>query len=402
AVRRGADRLLGDGVQAQSDAGGADQRARAARDHAVAGPGGDGRRAVARADARRLGEQAGRGPRGVPLHGRLPDAVPQRGRGARGARAGDPPPPAGRAAVHGDGGDHDAGRQGRRGPPGPARAHPSALGGRGEPDEGRGRGERPGGSDRERPGVPPYAAGDRRGPGPGPAHRTCARAGGCVPGRGRRAGAGAVRRGARGAGAEGMTSTVTETRLPFPLVARGKVRDVYDVGSDRLLMVATDRISAFDVVLPQPIPHKGEVLTLITAWWLTRLEDITPNHLISVDPAVIAREVPALAGLESTWARRAMLVRRTEPFPVECVVRGYLAGSAWAEYRRTGTLAGEPLPPGLVESARLDPPIFSPATKATEGHDENITFDEMCRRIGAETAELLRERSLAIYERGRE
>jgi phosphoribosylaminoimidazole-succinocarboxamide synthase len=199
-----------------------------------------------------------------------------------------------------------------------------------------------------------------------------------------------------------MTSTVTETRLPFPLVARGKVRDVYDVGSDRLLMVATDRISAFDVVLPQPIPHKGEVLTLITAWWLTRLEDITPNHLISVDPAVIAREVPALAGLESTWARRAMLVRRTEPFPVECVVRGYLAGSAWAEYRRTGTLAGEPLPPGLVESARLDPPIFSPATKATEGHDENITFDEMCRRIGAETAELLRERSLAIYERGRE
>ncbi|MFS8637530.1 MAG: phosphoribosylaminoimidazolesuccinocarboxamide synthase [Gemmatimonadota bacterium] len=199
-----------------------------------------------------------------------------------------------------------------------------------------------------------------------------------------------------------MTSTIAETRLPFPLVARGKVRDVYDVGSDRLLMVATDRISAFDVVLPQPIPHKGEVLTLITAWWLARLKDITPNHLISVDPEVIAREVPALVGLESVWARRAMLVRRTEPFPVECVVRGYLAGSAWAEYRRTGTLAGEPLPPGLVESARLDPPIFSPATKATEGHDENITFDEMCRRIGAETAELLRERSLAIYERGRE
>ncbi len=199
-----------------------------------------------------------------------------------------------------------------------------------------------------------------------------------------------------------MTPTVAETRLPFPLVARGKVRDVYDVGGDRLLMVATDRISAFDVVLPQPIPHKGEVLTLITAWWLARLEDITPNHLISVDPEVIVREVPALAGLEAEWARRSMLVRRTEPFPIECVVRGYIAGSAWAEYRQTGTLAGEPLPPGLVESARLDPPIFSPATKAVEGHDENITFDEVRERIGAEAAELLKERSLAIYERGRE
>ncbi|HEX6937814.1 MAG TPA: phosphoribosylaminoimidazolesuccinocarboxamide synthase [Longimicrobiales bacterium] len=195
---------------------------------------------------------------------------------------------------------------------------------------------------------------------------------------------------------------IASTRLPFPLVARGKVRDVYDVGGGRLLMVATDRISAFDVVLPQPIPHKGEVLTLITAWWLARLEDITPNHLISVDPEAIAREVPALAGLEAEWARRAMLVRRTEPFPVECVVRGYIAGSAWAEYRRTGTLAGEPLPPGLVESARLEPPIFSPATKAVEGHDENITFDGVRERVGADTAELLRERSLAIYARGRE
>ncbi|HEX7119018.1 MAG TPA: phosphoribosylaminoimidazolesuccinocarboxamide synthase [Longimicrobiales bacterium] len=195
---------------------------------------------------------------------------------------------------------------------------------------------------------------------------------------------------------------IASTRLPFPLVARGKVRDVYDVGGDRLLMVATDRISAFDVVLPQPIPHKGEVLTLITAWWLARLEDITPNHLISVDPAVIAREVPALAGLEAEWARRSMLVRRTEPFPVECVVRGYIAGSAWAEYRRTGTLAGEPLPGGLVESARLEAPIFSPATKAVEGHDENITFEGVRERVGERTAELLRERSLAIYERGRE
>src|SRR5690606_27253714 len=126
-----------------------------------------------------------------------------------------------------------------------------------------------------------------------------------------------------------MTPTVAETRLPFPLVARGKVRDVYDVGGDRLLMVATDRISAFDVVLDQPIPHKGEVLTLITAWWLARLEDITPHHLISVDPEVIEREVPELAESREEWARRAMLVRRTTPFPIECVVRGYISGSAW-------------------------------------------------------------------------
>ena len=199
-----------------------------------------------------------------------------------------------------------------------------------------------------------------------------------------------------------MAASVKTTRLPFPLVARGKVRDVYDVGGDRLLMVATDRISAFDVVLDQPIPHKGEVLTLITAWWLARLEDITPHHLISVDPEVIEREVPELAESREEWARRAMLVRRTTPFPIECVVRGYISGSAWAEYRRSGTLAGEPLPPGLVESERLEPPIFSPATKAVEGHDENITFEGVRERVGERAAELLRERSFAIYERGRE
>ncbi|HEX7049845.1 MAG TPA: phosphoribosylaminoimidazolesuccinocarboxamide synthase [Longimicrobiales bacterium] len=199
-----------------------------------------------------------------------------------------------------------------------------------------------------------------------------------------------------------MTLDKDRTALPFPLIAQGKVRDVYDVGDGRLLMVATDRISAFDVVLPQPIPHKGEVLTQITAWWLARLGDLTPNHLISADPETIRAEVPALADHYDLWARRAMLVRRTEPFPVECVVRGYIAGSAWAEYRRHGTLAGEPLPPGLAESDRLDPPIFSPATKAIEGHDENITFEGVVDRIGAEAAETLRERSLAIYARGRE
>lgn len=199
-----------------------------------------------------------------------------------------------------------------------------------------------------------------------------------------------------------MTTAIQQTDLPFPLVARGKVRDVYDVGGDRLLMVATDRISAFDVVLPQPIPHKGEVLTQLTAWWLARLSDITPNHLISADPDTIVREVPGLDASREAWARRAMLVKRTRPVMIECVVRGYLSGSAWSEYRKRGTLAGEPLPAGLVESQRLDPPIFSPATKAEQGHDENITFSQMAERVGEELAATLRDRSLAIYERGRE
>jgi len=200
-----------------------------------------------------------------------------------------------------------------------------------------------------------------------------------------------------------MSGTATfQTELPFPLVARGKVRDVYDVGDDRLLIVATDRISAFDVVLPQPIPFKGAVLTQITAWWLSQTKDITPDHLISADPDVIEKEVPGLAEHRDAWALRAMLVRRTTVVPIECVVRGYISGSAWKEYRRSGTLAGEALPEGLVESQRLDPPIFSPATKAVTGHDENITFDRMKDEVGVELAEELRRRSLAIYSRGRD
>jgi phosphoribosylaminoimidazole-succinocarboxamide synthase len=200
-----------------------------------------------------------------------------------------------------------------------------------------------------------------------------------------------------------MNGTATfRTELPFPLVARGKVRDVYDVGENRLLIVATDRISAFDVVLPQPIPFKGAVLTQITAWWLRQTKDITPDHLISADPDVIEKEVPGLADSKEEWALRAMLVRKTQVVPIECVVRGYLSGSAWKEYRTAATLAGEKLPAGMVESERLDPPIFSPATKAETGHDENITFDRMCDEVGRVLAEDLRRRSLAIYSRGRE
>lgn len=182
---------------------------------------------------------------------------------------------------------------------------------------------------------------------------------------------------------------------------RGKVRDVYDLGN-ALLMVATDRVSAFDVVLPNPVPRKGEVLTLISAWWFARTADLVPNHLLSVDPERIVALHPELAPHRAAWARRAMLVRKLAPFPVECVVRGYLSGSAWKEYRESGTLAGEPLPAGLRESDRLPAPLFSPATKAETGHDENISFGQMRAVVGDEAAERLRAVSLAVYERGRE
>jgi phosphoribosylaminoimidazole-succinocarboxamide synthase len=197
-------------------------------------------------------------------------------------------------------------------------------------------------------------------------------------------------------------ATVRTTELPFRLHARGKVRDVYDVGGNRLLLVATDRISAFDVVMTQAIPSKGEVLTQITAWWLDQLADIVPNHLISANPHQILKELPELEASFDVWAWRSTLVRRTAPFPVECVVRGYIAGSAWKEYRDTGTLAGEEMQKGLRESSRLDAPIFSPATKAEEGHDENITFAQVAALVGNPMAESLRRLSLEIYARGRD
>ena len=194
---------------------------------------------------------------------------------------------------------------------------------------------------------------------------------------------------------------VLRTDLPFRVVRRGKVRDVYDVGGGRVLLVATDRISAFDVVMDQGVPGKGAVLTLLSAWWLTRLADLSPHHMLSVDPDEIASEVPELDGHRAQWARRAMLCVRTEPFPIECVVRGYLAGSAWKEYRSGGTLAGEALPAGLVESAELPEPLFSPATKAEEGHDENIPFSAAEAMLGGDVAAELRARSLSIYGAGR-
>lgn len=190
--------------------------------------------------------------------------------------------------------------------------------------------------------------------------------------------------------------------LPLTPFRRGKVRDVYVVDDDRLLLVATDRVSAFDVVMAETIPRKGAVLTQLTAWWLRQLESTVEHHMLSADASEIVREVPQLRGHEQEIAGRAMLCRRSTVFPIECVIRGYLSGSAWKEYRTSGTLAGEPLPKGLRESDRLDPPLFSPATKADEGHDENITQTQMRTLVGAKWAKELATLSLRIYEAGRE
>ncbi len=189
-------------------------------------------------------------------------------------------------------------------------------------------------------------------------------------------------------------AAVLQTELPGWPVRRGKVRDVYDLG-DRLLIVATDRISAFDWILPTPIPDKGRVLTQISLYWFKRVG--VPHHLLSTDvddfglPSSVDRA--PLAG-------RSMLVRKAEVAPVECVVRGYLAGSGWKEYQRHGTVCGLPLPGGLTESAQLPVPIFTPATKATSGHDENIPFERMAEIVGQAAAEELRSLSMTVYQRG--
>src|SRR5687767_13154689 len=199
-----------------------------------------------------------------------------------------------------------------------------------------------------------------------------------------------------------MTAAPMSTLAALPLrhVRRGKVREVYEVDADRLLIVATDRVSAFDVVMKEPVPHKGAVLTQLTAWWLRTLESDVRHHMLSSEISEIVRQVPALAPHHDDLAGRAMLCRRTDVFPVECVVRGYISGSAWKEYKTSGTLAGEQLPSGLVESARFSRPIFSPATKADTGHDENITRSTVAKVLGQETAAELERLSLHIYSKG--
>jgi phosphoribosylaminoimidazole-succinocarboxamide synthase len=193
---------------------------------------------------------------------------------------------------------------------------------------------------------------------------------------------------------------LTQSTLPLPLVRCGKVREVYDAGRDRLLLVASDRVSAFDVVMNEPVAQKGTALTQLSAFWFERLQEIVPNHLITAQVDRILEELPELEEYRAQVAGRAMLVRRTEPIGFECVVRAYLAGSAWAEYRKSGTLAGEPLPQGLVQSDALPEPLFSPATKAETGHDENVTFATLVSALGTELAKRLREVSLAIFKAG--
>lgn len=200
-----------------------------------------------------------------------------------------------------------------------------------------------------------------------------------------------------------MTSLlVGQTSLPLPLIRRGKVRDVYAVGDDHVLLVASDRVSAFDVVMHELVPYKGAVLTQLTAWWLRRFEGEVANHMITCDVDEIVARAPGISLHRDEMAGRAMLCVRTDVFPVECVVRGYLAGSAFKEYRETGTLAGERLPTGLQESSRFDPPVFSPATKAETGHDENITIARMGEVVGRETAAELERLARLVYTRGRD
>jgi phosphoribosylaminoimidazole-succinocarboxamide synthase len=198
-----------------------------------------------------------------------------------------------------------------------------------------------------------------------------------------------------------MTAVAT-THLPLRRIGRGKVRDIYEVDDERLLLVATDRVSAFDVVMREPIPHKGMVLTQISAWWFEQLADLTKHHMISANADEIIDEVPPLDGHRSEIAGRSMLCRRATVFPIECVIRGYITGSAWKEYVARGTLAGEPLPQGLRESDRLEPAIFSPATKAVTGHDENITITRMTEIVGGDAARELERLTRGVYGRGRE
>jgi phosphoribosylaminoimidazole-succinocarboxamide synthase len=193
-----------------------------------------------------------------------------------------------------------------------------------------------------------------------------------------------------------MTIPLLQSEIPGVPCRRGKVRDVYDLG-DRLVIVATDRISAFDWVLPTGIPDKGRVLTALSLFWFERLG--TPHHLLDTDPRAMG---PAFAAQADVLAGRSCLVRKTRVVPVECVVRGYLAGSGWKEYQCQQTVCGLPLPPGLTQCEQLPEPIFTPATKADVGHDENITFATMAQRVGIELASELRERSLEIYRRAAE
>ncbi len=194
--------------------------------------------------------------------------------------------------------------------------------------------------------------------------------------------------------------TVWETNISLPLVNRGKVRNIYEVGGDKLLIVTTDRLSAFDVVMPTPIPYKGKVLNQISLFWFEKLKDLIPDHVITADLDRMGFDQGFLREFRSILAGRSVLVHRAKPLPVECVVRGFLAGSGWKDYLKMGKVCGQALRPGLKQCEELLQPIFTPSTKAKVGHDENIGFDEVIDLIGKELARDVKRLSLQIYKEG--
>ena len=192
------------------------------------------------------------------------------------------------------------------------------------------------------------------------------------------------------------------TQLPLPLIGRGKVRDIYAAGPDQLLIVTTDRLSAFDVVLPNPIPHKGRVLTQISLFWFDYFAATVAHHLITANLSEMGLPSQVLKEHGAQLEGRSMLVKKAAPLPVECVVRGYVTGSGWKDYQKTGAVCGHILPKGLRQCEKLSEPIFTPATKETTGHDINIDFEETVRRVGRETAEKIRDLSITLYLKGAE
>ncbi len=197
-------------------------------------------------------------------------------------------------------------------------------------------------------------------------------------------------------------TAMLESNIPLKLIGRGKVRDIYAPREGELLIVASDRLSAFDYVLPNPIPSKGEVLTQISVFWFDRLKQIVPNHLITADCSKMGLSREIIEQFGAHLKGRAMLVKRAKPFLVECVVRGYITGSGWNDYLATGAVCGHRLPPRLKQCAKLPEPLFTPATKAQSGHDENISFKEAAKIVGDKTAEKLRELSIKLYQKGAE
>ena len=196
--------------------------------------------------------------------------------------------------------------------------------------------------------------------------------------------------------------TVWESHLPLPLIGRGKVRDIYAIGEDKLLIVASDRLSAFDVVLPNPIPFKGEVLSRISSFWFDHFKNLVPNHLITADVSKMGLPKEISGEFGDYLEGRSMLVKKAKPFMVECVVRGYITGSGWKDYLKTGSVCGHKLSEGLKQCDRFSEPLFTPATKATSGHDENISFDEAAKIVGQKNAEKLRSLSIELYRKGAE